>query len=489
MPTRNEILSDPDVVEFLSSHQGTSDEIQKAAKELEGKTDAIPAIKKLFPALSKKEIRIFFSYKHQDIKTARTIVELLREYAGRTLQITYMGDFKTDITGEKWRQHIIERVKEANWFILLLPDPSEDWDWCLFETGLFEAQHTSADRLICLHHPDIELPGPIDDYQHVPATRNDVEKFLCRVFVEDNPIPGMRAINPKLHKKVPKIAKKIVDAIVPPCRPLFRDIFEPWIELRHPKAAVMKNMEDLDEALLLSANKRALGLFGFVVPPQTFGDLRSGLTEYSPSDGRWLSELFHVIRKSAQGREFFPIQGVFQRKKDGKMYRPVLCAVDRKSENGPIETYHLTFVEEVSHIDDTAIPRHVAVLTTLLRLAYRFRWEVLARYGGRTLTEDDLLRIKNAIKRIEKDWESRGMSTNDPIGVYFSQEKGQRVEEIASLWRATKNKSGTGELDMAMAGNDTQSVSKILKEFIPINQEFVEITANRFAELASEKWV
>lgn len=78
---------------------------------------------------------------------------------------------------------------------------------------------------------------------------------------------------------------------------------------------------------------------------------------------------------------------------------------------------------------------------------------------------------------------------NEPIGVYFSQEKGQRIEEIASLWRAKKNKRGTGELDIALAENDTQSVSKIMKEFIPINQEFVEITANRFAELASEKWV
>jgi hypothetical protein len=31
--------------------------------------------------------------------------------------------------------------------------------------------------------------------------------------------------------------------------------------------------------------------------------------------------------------------------RDGKMYHPVLCAVDRKEENGPIETYHVTLLK------------------------------------------------------------------------------------------------------------------------------------------------
>ena len=48
-----------------------------------------------------------------------------------------MEDF-CKLAGKPWRNKIREEIHRANWFILLLPDPSEDWDWCLYETGMFE---------------------------------------------------------------------------------------------------------------------------------------------------------------------------------------------------------------------------------------------------------------------------------------------------------------------------------------------------------------
>jgi len=485
-PTKSDILSDPEIANFLSTHQGASSEIERAAKELEGKSDAVQALKKLFPALTQKVVYVFFSYKQKDKIAAEKIVHLLQEPGGRNLNISYMGDFTSKIVGKKWRDYILSEVCRANWFILLLPDPSEDWDWCLFETGLFEAQLTSSDRLFCLHHPDIQLPDPIKDYHHVAAIPAEVEKFLCMMYVKDNPVFGMEAINPMVERRIPKIAQQIVDAIVPPKKILFRDIFEPWLELKIPNAEMMQDKIELDEALVESANNGALDLFGFVVPPKTLGELRSGLPEQSRRDTRWLNELFHVVRRVACGRKFFPIQAVFQ-KWDGKIFRPVLCAVDRKEKDGPIETYHVTFAEEVSHVDDTAIPKEVSELATILRFAFRFKWEVLAKFGNRTLTEDDVVRVENAMKRIKKDWESRGMSIDDSWIRLFSPEKAKRITEILLYWRKKKNDEGTGELDVAMKNKDTHTVSSILKEFFPFSQEFVEMAAERFSEQASDK--
>ena len=131
-------------------------------------------------------------------------------------------------------------------------------------------------------------------------------------------------------------------------------------------AEELKDKDDLDRAIVLSANQEALDLFGFLDKPETLGRLRAGLSEKS-EDGRWRNELFHVVRRIAAGRKFFPIQAVFQAD-SGKIYRPVLCAIDRIGENGLIDRFHVTFTEEVSAIDDTAIPRPVAVISTLLRL-------------------------------------------------------------------------------------------------------------------------
>jgi hypothetical protein len=486
MPTKKEILNDPDIVEFSKSHLGAAKEIDRAAEKLEDKGDAIPALRKLLPALSEKVVRVFFSYKKKDEIAAETIVSLLREPSGN-LKVIFMGEFRENIAGRKWREHIRDQVRRANWFILLLPDPSEDWDWCLFETGLFEAQLTSADRLICLHHPAIELPGPLKEYEDVPAKTAEVEAFLRMAFVKDDPVFGMEAINPNIQRRIPEIARDIVHAIVPPKTALFRDIFEPWLELRIPKAETMKKKEELDEAVIVSANSGALDLFDFAVQPKTFGELRSGLPKQTMEDIRWLNELFHVVRRTTEGRKFFPVQGVFQ-KRDGKMYRPVLCAVDRKEQNGPIETYHVTFAEEVGQVDSTAIPQHVSELATILRFAFRFKWEVLEKFGRRTLTGDDLIQVENAMKRIKKEWESRGLVRDDSYIRLFSSEKARRITEILQYWRTKKNDEGTGELDVAITNGDAPTVSAILTEFIPLNQEFVEMAAERFSEQAAGKW-
>jgi hypothetical protein len=85
-------------------------------------------------------VKVFFSYKKVDERAATTIVEALNENAADKLDITYMAGFTEQFAGQRWRDQISKGVRSANWFILLLPDPSDELDWCLFETGLFEAQ-------------------------------------------------------------------------------------------------------------------------------------------------------------------------------------------------------------------------------------------------------------------------------------------------------------------------------------------------------------
>jgi len=479
-----EILGQPDIVEWLKQHPDAKGRLEGAATLLSDKPDAPAAVRKLLPSLVDNVVKVFFSYKKVDERAATAIVEVLKENSADKLEITYMAGFTEQFAGQRWRDQISKGVRSANWFILLLPDPSDELDWCLFETGLFEAQLTSADRLICLHHPDTEVPHPIQGYQAIAATLPEAEKFLRMVFVGDDPVPGLRPINRAIEKRVPELARRLVDAIRVPKRRLNREVFEPWIEMSLVDATQLKNKEDLDSASIDSANAEALELFGFRVCPKTFAKLREEIEE-KHGDGRWREELFHVLRKIANGNTFSPIQAVFQ-SQNGKTYRPIAIAIDRAGPNGPVQTYHITFAEDVTTTDMAAMPRKLALLATLLRFTFRFRWEVLEPFARGPLNDADVAHLDISLKRIKVDWESRGTIDQSQIMDLFTVEQRKSTEEMFKAWSRLRNPEQTGELDIAIKNKDGQSIPALLSAMLPANQQFLEMAAERFATMVAE---
>jgi hypothetical protein len=200
----------------LKTHQDAEAGVQRAAEQLQEKSDAIRAVKKLLLAHSKNRIFVFFSYKKKDETTAKAVIEVLEQCSAGKLDISCQAECDEKFVGQNWRNWIKEKISSSNWFILLLPDPSDDWDWCLFETGLFERGYTSGDRLICFHHPETEIPNPIEDYHAVAANTEGIQKFLHMIFIEENPIPGMKPLNEKLESNIPIFAEQIKNAIIPP---------------------------------------------------------------------------------------------------------------------------------------------------------------------------------------------------------------------------------------------------------------------------------
>ena len=126
MPNKKEILEQPEIAAFLTTHDGARDAVESAAEQLEKQSDAICAVNKLLRAHAEKVIFVFFSYKKKDEKTAKAIVQLLREISAEKLQISYQADITKEIVGQEWRNWIYDKIRMANWFILLLPDPSDE---------------------------------------------------------------------------------------------------------------------------------------------------------------------------------------------------------------------------------------------------------------------------------------------------------------------------------------------------------------------------
>ena len=163
-------------------------------------------------------------------------------------------------------------------------------------------------------------------------------------------------------------------------------------------------------------------------------------------------------------------------------------AIDREGLKGTIKFFYITFAEEISAVNTSGMPKGTATLANMLRLAFRFRWEVLEKFSKDALKEDDVERLTNVFRRIEQDAESRGILDENVDMSFFSEEQAKRVGEMYAYWYMLRNPADeTGELDIALKQKDTQEISAILAKMIPLNQEFLEMAADRFSELVANK--
>ena len=129
------------------------------------------------------EYKFFFSHKVEDETVAHAIINLIERHTQRVR--CFMS--KNIEKGTNWRQTIADQLTLSSFLVLVFTDPDEDWAWCLYETGFFDALTRISDtlhtrRIYCLHHASNPPPSPIADLQTVPATLEDVSQWLKEVF-------------------------------------------------------------------------------------------------------------------------------------------------------------------------------------------------------------------------------------------------------------------------------------------------------------------
>ena len=89
--------------------------------------------------------------------------------------------------GKNWRDEIAQHLKLSSLLVLIFTDPEEDWGWCLYETGFFDAltqlpDATQARRIYCLHNTSATPPSPIANLQTIAAEPEDVSRWLRGLF-------------------------------------------------------------------------------------------------------------------------------------------------------------------------------------------------------------------------------------------------------------------------------------------------------------------
>ena len=84
---------------------------------------------------SNGKYQVFFSHKEEDAKVTHCIKDLLDRH---TENVNYFISENIE-KGTNWRQTIAEQLTLSSFLVLVFTDPNEDWGWCLYETGFFDA--------------------------------------------------------------------------------------------------------------------------------------------------------------------------------------------------------------------------------------------------------------------------------------------------------------------------------------------------------------
>src|SRR6476620_9089848 len=99
---------------------------------------------------------VFISHKHEDHALAVEVKKALEGLARPKLIDCFVSGI--DVTaGMDWRREIRSVLARSHLLVLLFTAPSKNWDWCLYETGLYTRFERDAKNqvssVVCLFSP------------------------------------------------------------------------------------------------------------------------------------------------------------------------------------------------------------------------------------------------------------------------------------------------------------------------------------------------
>lgn len=164
-------------------------------------------------------LRVFISYRHALMADTKAIIGILRELFRHDRQIEIIWDEGFDV-GQPLTHQVIDTILSCQIFLLLLPDRSQDWDWILYESGVFMARNNSPlQKVVILHHSLNPAPP---QFRHLLTVRTDpndttqLASFLNKLCLGEDYFPGMGSLCPNVTKSsIEKAAKRIAELIAP----------------------------------------------------------------------------------------------------------------------------------------------------------------------------------------------------------------------------------------------------------------------------------
>jgi hypothetical protein len=293
--------------------------------------------------------KVFISHKHEDHALAVEVKKALEGLASRPKQIDCFVSGVDITAGMDWRREIRSRLAKSHLLMLLFTAPSRNWDWCLFETGLYtrfdKLEKSEVSAVVCLFNPSQASPSPLADLQGVPADIDKLRAFLdliCRETWKISDDWRQGALAPNIEpEKVDAAARSIEKAFRLsgststhfPCHRLVLSLSESDnIANGIPESArVMQGPNDTSDYTLSLFN------LGSGTGRRTWGDL---LRAVQGTDTEWRKELDRQFLLALKEELFLPTKNLMRSggrgRAGGRLYLPILYSVVLGPTVGPV---------------------------------------------------------------------------------------------------------------------------------------------------------
>jgi hypothetical protein len=289
--------------------------------------------------------RVFISHKHEDHALAAEVKNAMESLNPELIECFVSG---VDIpAGVDWRREIRSVLAKSHALVLLFTAPSKNWDWCLYETGLYTRfDRSEARAVVCLFSAGGASPSPLADLQGVPADAGKVRAFLdalCRRTWEVSDDWRRGALAPEIEDhQVEEAARAIVEAFrrsgssstYYPCHRLVLSLSESddFTKGIPESARVMVGPNDTSGYTM-----SLFDLAGGEPAKRTWGDL---LRAVDGTEAAWRRELDARFLQALDEQLFPPIEARMRAggtsRGQMRVYRPILYSIVRGPNVGPV---------------------------------------------------------------------------------------------------------------------------------------------------------
>lgn len=428
--------------------------------------------------------RIFISHKKEDSVIAKTLRDILKKFDSENMLEFYLSE---EIPGgEEWYEWIRKNIRASNLLILIYTDPTRNWDWCLFEAGLFDDLDGICHRRItCLHSSKTAPPGPLAKFQSFAATHERIKEFVTQFLIGSE----MLNLNRPVAKWLESFPDQLKNTINDICLLIDREAHRTrhyckylFIEVDEPEQSITSDA--IPSTARVRSDNRSLDIFK--------KDYRDGLTwgeveakAAQIEDQRWMSELANAMKQVADGDIPDPIHAVFPSLLGDKTYRPILYRADRMV-GGSIE-YKILFHEDVTW-RLKGVPNRIGTLLTLLVMATRFKYEVIdfflnayKKSNGERLDDGVFVGAYQSILNITSESKSRGNIDREALIYLFRDQEKTEVRNMLDQWTGMRD-----DLMQGLQQRDADTVKAYLENLAKANHAFINFGTKRYLEILED---
>ncbi len=450
-----------------------------------------------------RPLRVFLSHKAEgDGKAhALNIKEQLEGAGAGNLRVYVSGH---DDQGERYREVVKNKLRRSDWLVLLYTSPSQQWDWCLFESGFFEGGRSGQQkRLFVLHPEGVRRPNPLEEFTSVSvgAGTDEVEgqmisirRFLDSMFRESLAGIRDRPVNVYISEaQLQALQQSFADALGLGEGPMYHT---------DSLSIFIKSVEAWRDAGRIPPDARAegslLAQFKFVKGTEArWNDVASYIATLGRESGRsewaesWLRCMNQRMLSAHEAvTRVDPCLPALVRGRTGRHLRPVLRRVVKPTIDSAV--FDFLFKPSASiDLRGSSAEGDLGRMSHLVGLGQMLRWGAVApliEELEEKATSDDLPglyeRFFDDIElNIKTELQASGYRRDRSMRALGSDENRGQLKDVITSWDIVlKSKLR----DAMITHRDVAMSRRLALEMHSLTRRWLAICAGRFAELARD---